>query len=307
MYERQDPYRFGAGYLAATMATRDEAPPNSRPSQLYMARLERHLQLMGDPEKKVALLAGYNDSVIEILDQPLLWPTEHINPLSVLDPDRAYLYSPFRGTIDVADRLGYLDLHPTISYRKNGQAKTVPWPLQGDFLLLIKDGANYRCVNWPVKQTRDDFLAHKRGSKKTEEKSRRKKRVRYEIELVYNKDARIPTVPIAGDDIDDTLAANLLKLCCYASVATALEDDQKGAIIEALAAGIATGTPPSVILARFAVQERCTIYDARVLFHQAIWERKLRIDLFSPVRINSPAIPEITDVLDHYSDWFNPA
>lgn len=289
------------------MATREEAPPNSRPSQLYMAMLGRHLQLMSTPETKTAVLAGYNDSVVEILDQPLLWPSEHINPLSAFDPDHANLYLPFRGTIDVAERLGYIDLHPTISYRKNGQSKTVPWPYQGDLQLIIKDGETYRCVNWPVKKTRGDFLAHRRGGEKTEERSKRAKRARYEIEFVYTKDAGIPTVPIAGDEIDETLAANLLKLCCYANLATVLEDDQKGAIIEALAAGIATGTPPSVTLARLAVQERCTIYDARVLFHQAIWRRELRIDLFSPLRINRPAIPETTDVLDHYSDWFKAA
>ena len=308
MYERQETYRFGAEYLAATMATRDEAPPNSRPSQLKAAKLGgRKLQLMSIPERKAVTLALYNPNVIEIFDQALLWPSEHLNPLAVLDPDRANRYPEFRGTIDVAERLGYIDIHPTIRYKKNGKSKLLPWPYQGDLLLFQSNASEFRCTNWSVKKKRADFLRHKRGDRRTEERSRRRQRARYEIELVYYNDAGIPTVPVTEEELDQTLVANLLRLCCYSSLKTELEPAQSASIVDAFVAGMATGVPPSVTIARVAMQERCSVQDAKIVFHHAVWERKLRIDLFSPLRIDRPAIPEQTDVLAHYADWFEAA
>jgi hypothetical protein len=259
---------------------------------------------MSQPELKAVCLAGYNDKVVEIFDQPLLWPSAQLNPLSAFEPDRANLYPEFHGTVDVAERLGYIDLHATISYKKSGKRRIVPWPYQGDLLLFLEDGPEHRCVNWPVKKRRNEFLAPSPGSRKKEKASRLKKRARYEIELVYYKDAGIPTVPIAGEEIDNLLATNLLNLCCYANLKTSLEEEQSAALVEAFAAGIETGTPPAVTMSRLAQLERCTVYDAKIVFYQSIWERKLRVDLFSPILIDRPPIPEYTDVLDHYNDWF---
>lgn len=303
MYRRQDPFRFGSDYLAATKATRAEAPGRSRPSQLYGEKLGRFVHNLSIPERKANCLALYNPAVVEIHDQNLLWPTAHKQPLSELRPNCGVPYPIFQGTLDVADRLGYLNLHPTLSYVEGKTRKLVPWPYQGDSLLFIEAESTY-CVNWTVKAKRSEFLQPEPGPKRLEEKKRFALRARYEIEAQYYLDADTRTQPITEKEIDDTVAANLLKLCCYSQRKQTLNEAQLCDLEDALRQGLNSGTPASVTIARFVIAKRCSLDQGKVAFHQSIWHRRLRIDLFDPVLIDRPLEPESTDILEYHADWF---
>jgi hypothetical protein len=41
------------------------------------------------------------------------------------------------------------------------------------------------------------------------------------------------------------------------------------------------------------------------VFYRAIWEEKLKVDLFSPILIDRPLLPETDNVLEFFSDWFD--
>ena len=303
MYRRQDPFRFGPDYLAATRATRAEAPGRSRPSQLYAEKLGRSVHNLSIPERKANCLALYNPAVIEIHDQSLLWPTAHKHPLSLLRPNWDVPCPTFKGTLDVADRLGYLNRHPTLTYRESKERKTVPWPYQGDSLLFLGAESTY-CVNWSVKAKRREFLKPEPGPKRLEARRRLALRARYEIEAQYYLDVDIRTQPITEEEIDDTVATNLIKLCCYSQREQTLNELQLCNLEDALRQGLNSGTPPSVTIARFVIAERCSIDQGKVAFYQSIWHRRLRPDLFKPVLIDRPLEPESTDVLEYYNDWF---
>lgn len=304
--ERQEPFRFGSNYEPATYANRAEAPKVSWPSELESSRLCRFLQLMSKPERKAATLALYHPNLIEIHEQNLLWTSAHINPLSVLDSANANKYKPYKGTVNVADRLGYIDLHPTINVQIDNEPTSVPWPYQGDLLLFFYEDGIYRCVNWTVKKSYSDFLKVKPASEKKEVAALRKARARYEIEYLYYADVDIPSLAIAGDVIPDTLSANLAKLCFYSAKDLDLNDDKKDEILSVFKAGISVGTPPAVLISRLAVEKRCSEYEARTIFYQGVWNRELRLDLFSRIFIDRPPIMEETDVIEFFENWYKP-
>ena len=259
---------------------------------------------MSIPEREAACLAAYNPRVFDIHEQRMLFTTETLHPMAGLYPERANEFPIFKGTVEVADRLGYLDLHPTLRCDVGGEMRPVPWPYQGDLLLFIDRGDDAFCVNWPVKDTRQDFLGTGQVETKSERRRSRKKRARHETELGYYWDAAIRSEAIAGEEIADDLSNNLLRLCCYAvrcvNLPRPLVEDVEGALDIALQSGY----PPAGIIVRLCAKGRLTSEQGRIVFHQAIWNRRLRVDMFSPILIDRPMIPETTDVLDYYAKWF---
>jgi hypothetical protein len=260
---------------------------------------------MSIPERVAACLALYDSRVIEIHDQSVLWPRSHMNPLAVFDKDRANCYPEFRGTLSVAERLGYLNFHPTLNYKKKNASKvTVPWPFLGDLLLFLKDADDVWCVNWTIKEKLSDFSSVQPSTKEKEAKQREKKRARFEVETLYYSEAGIRTVPVTSEEIGPTLACNLMTLYGYSVRKPKIPPDVVSEIEDALQVAMTTGTPPSATLARFVLTDRCTREQGRQVFFRAIWQRKLRVDLFSPIIIDQPLLPETDDVFEFYSDWF---
>jgi hypothetical protein len=259
---------------------------------------------MSIPERKAACLGAYHPHVFEIQEQRMLFTTEAMHPLTGLHPDRVTEFPHFRGTVEVADRLGYLNLHSTLRCKISGDMKTVPWPYQGDLLLFLDLGTGPYCINWPVKASRGDFLGQNKAVTAKEQRQRHKKRARHEIELAYYWDAGIRSEAIAGDDIEDTLSNNLLRLCCYAVREIDLPQTQIEDTELALQSAMKTGMPAAAVLARLCATARINSEQGRTIFYQAIWYRRLRVDLFRPVLIDQQMVPETTDLLDYFDEWF---
>lgn len=308
---RQDPPKFGPAYVPSALATRAEAPSISRPAILQSRKLQRQIHLLGQPEVHAALLALYHDRLIDLHEQKMLWRWPFPHPMTGMPGIDATRLPPVRGTVEIAECLGYLDLHPVV-YVPDPEFPTrkvrVPFPYQGDLLLFLSrpDGPPY-CVNWTVKDKGDAFT--KPGPSKKRPDSQEAKRAalaRFEIEVAYYNDAGIRTQPVADEDIDWHVWTNLAELFPYTMKPTTLEPGCRQEIVDAYRAAMMAGVPPMEVMLSLVQRRRCTDYEARVVFRQAIWERDLRVDLFQPVLVDYPLQPETVDVLDHYAGWFAP-
>lgn len=307
---RQEPPRFGRAYVPSTLATRDEAPAISRPAILQSHKLGRPVHTLSQPETRAALLALYHPFLFELHEQKMLsrWPYPH--PMAGLPGIDATALPSVRGTVEVAERLGYLDIHPIVYMRDeavSAHAIKVPFPYQGDLLLFIQPPNQIPyCVNWPVKDKREAFTTPGPGKRRPDSvESKRSALARYEIEVAYHADASIRTQPIANTDIDTNLAANLCQIFPYTTKSISADTRPKRKqIVDAFHSAMALGVPPMEVMVSLVFRRLCSDYEARVIFFQAIWERELRVDLFRPVLVDYPLEPEHVDVLDRYAHWF---
>jgi len=214
-----------------------------------------------------------------------------------------------RGTVAVADALGYLKFHPTVSVpdpRMPDANMWVPYPYVGDLLLFMNsEGRNY-CVNWTVKKNSDDFSrgvpsGRRRGNSI---KEKEKAIARHQVEEVNYLDADIRTVQFTEDTVDLVVINNLHKLFGYTKAKLEINGEQRQEILDKFKSGMVLGIPGNEIVQMLINQNRFTIHDCLTVFNQAIWSRELRVDLFSPILINRPIRPEVQDVLAVYSNLF---
>ncbi len=309
--KRQDPARFGSEYAPAMRATREEAPSKSRASILNVKKLGREFHVMSSPEKFLALLALYHPNLIDLHEQFVLWPWEYPHPLVGMPGIDSMGLSPIKGTMDVCERLGYQDFQPTLLIKTGNKNKNekvkVPRPFLGDFLLFMKKDKNIYCVNWPVKDKEENFTRPPPGKRvASSEKSKLRALARVEIEVQYFSDPGIRTQHVASENIDRQVAENLRQLFPYTYKKTSLTNEEEKRIINGYKAALELEIPPMEVMANLVFRGVCDAYEARVIFYQSIWERKLRVDLFKPVLVNHPLKPEEQDVLDVYGGWFEP-
>lgn len=308
---RQEPPKFGAEYTPSTFATREEAPSISRPAILQSRLLGREVHLLGQPELHAGLLALYHLWLFELHEQKMLWRWPFPHPLTGLPGIDATRLCPLCGTVAVAERLGYLDLHPVLYLPDPecpGRKVKVPFPYQGDLLLFLKrpDVPPY-CVNWTVKDKRDDFTSPGPGKRRPESsEARRAALARYEMEAAYYMDAGIRTQPVANEDIDWHVRANLCQLFPYTTKSVSIDSDRRREIVDAYKAALVARVSPMEVILSLVLRQRCTDYTARVILYQAIWNRELRVDLFRPILPDYPLNAESVDVLEHYAEWFLP-
>ena len=306
MYERQDPYRFGPEYVPARRMVRTEAPRNSRPSRLWVSRLGRELHLTGGPELWAARLALYHPAVIEIHEQNILWPLPHTHPLADMVPSQRHLPPPFRGTVDVADRLGYVTMHNRMTIRTGTSRQHVPIPYCGDMLLFIRENDAVRCVDWNVKPNTAAFSEVRNCSEHLRADREKRLRARHEIQEQYYADVGIPSARVTQTEIGRVLSTNLGVLHGFSERPLNCPRHDVDRMEQALKLSIESRTAPSTTLARFIDAGVCDKEQAITLFFQAIWYRRLRVDMFSPILIDRPQIPESEDVLERFSGWFCP-
>jgi hypothetical protein len=306
---RQATPRWGADYQPAIQATVREAPSISRATLLRSKRLGRDIHTLSSSERRAALLALYHPRLFDLHEQRMLSGEPAPHPLSDHPLARGLALPPLRGTVDVAERLGYLPLHPTISVAsrdREGRFR-VPFPYIGDFLLYLRDddGAPY-CVNWSVKQSPGEFLSPSLGRRRSRNPDalRRTAAARHEIESAYYADAGIRTEAIAGSSIDPHVAANLNQLFLWHGIEIDLppdpHQDMVGAYRALMVAGIAPIEQLQYFMHRFGVSRHTCL----AVFHRAIWDRQIMVDLFRPLLFDRPMRPSVKDVIDHHASWF---
>jgi len=307
--ERQDESRFGPDYQPAILATRREAPTISRPSTARSLKLGRDVHLLALPERAAALLALYHPDLFDLHEQKMLSVDPRPHPLSG-HPNAAGVRLPsLRGTVNVADRLGCLSVHPTIVVdgRRASQKKLrVPFPYIGDLLLFLRDVLGSYCVNWTIKAKPEDFLLARLDPAPPRDASAAAYRAwaRHEVERVYYADANIRTVKVDLTAIDKHVVANLTHIFGWHSRPVTLAADERADMLTKLDTALEHGLTPVTVINQFMRHYSCDYQSGLAVLYQAIWSRRLRVDLFAPILPDRPLRVERRDVLTEYADWF---
>lgn len=139
MYQRQKSLSWDESYQAAIQATKEEAPPHSKPSQPYYKKFNRRIHLLSEPEQKICIFGLFNKNVVGVQEQRLLSPIATPHPLwTHPNADRLNLPS-LSGVIEVSNELGLEKHLERISVKnKSGESLSVQIPLVGDLLFAIQ-------------------------------------------------------------------------------------------------------------------------------------------------------------------------
>lgn len=314
--ERQDPPTFGKGYQPSIKATREEAPAGSRPADVWSERLQRYIATLSEPERDVLPIVLYCPWLFELQEERMLPFLPSAHPLDG-HPNAAGMALPaFRGTLTVASDLGYLRYHPVVA--ESDEEDEEPDPDEspepacwiGDFLLFLKDAAGPYCVNLNIKSTRSEFSEPAVGvtPKTNMARARLKQVARHKVEQVLYRDIGITTVEVAADELDPMVVANLRQILLWQKRKHSLNAEQEEEIVEAFRQGMEAETSALEVMHALEVSKGYPCHESKIVLYQAIWNRKLRIDLFSErFYIDKPMVPESRDVLEEYASWFRRA
>lgn len=300
---RQIPRRFGPRYKAAQMATTKEAPPGSRPQELRFSPLQRAIQTLSVAEGHAARVALHHPRLFELWDQHMLnpWPEQH--PLSWHPKGHRFDWPSTTGTVEIAERLGCLKSHPSLWDEKRQVFE--PIALLGDFLLFLLDEDGPYCIEWDCKREEGDH-GKPHGDKKKHglEAEMKRAALKDQLRLEYLKELAIPMVRISLASFDAMLLENLDFLFPYQWTCSSLAETLQADIIETAREGLLQAFPPHITIAAFVAQGVHPDAVLEVLW-QAVWFRKLQVDLFQKVRADLPLCPQVRDPFGVYSQLFS--
>lgn len=298
---------WGPEYQPSIRATREEAPASSRPSTVYSKKLSREIHLLSLAERAAALLTLYNPALFELREQHMLstFPAPHplADYLHVLPSDMPM----FRGTVDVADRLGRIGQHPTVWITEaDGTEFRAAFPYIGDLLLFLQDGAGCYCVNWTVKKEPAAFAVtpHRIYNPRRVPRAMERAEHRHHLEEIYFSDAGIRTVRVTEADIHPHIIANLTALFGSTNSSPSAEPDAVNHIVDRFREIVGSSTSPLTLFADLERETGTSRRECLRILHQAIWSRQIRVDLTRPVLPDKPLRAERVDVLQEYGHWF---
>lgn len=308
IYKRQDKPSWGSDYVPSILAVRGEAPAISNAYATKSVRFGRFIHLLSGPEQSAFLLAAHHPGLVGIQEQRMLSPEPRCHPLTDMPGEVAARLKPFKGVIDVADRLGCLARLPKLKVpvpQMPGIKVDVIFPYIGDLLLAIKDSSgSARCVNWSIKANEAGFKRPIEKSKWNIAEPAENILMRHEIERTYYADAGIHTHFVASSSFDTHLINNLRLLYRYAQEPLDICEDVRQDMESRFQSCLAAGLPLSELLPRLVRQGVDAVHVALTCFYQSIWQRRLRVDLFRPILVDRPLHPEERDVLDVYAKLF---
>ncbi len=306
---RQPKVQWSPHYVAATFADPKEAPGLSSGTILRAQKFgHRELHTLSFNETCAAILAIYNPNCFEAFDQLAMsaTPCPHLlfgHPLAT-----GHKLGSFKGTLDVADRLGVLSKHPRVRAQiGTDPAKwpIVPFPYLADLTLCLTDEAGPYVVDWPIKDKHEDFRRRgPRQSRARPDEDDPSVLARTELQRTYFSDAGIRTVEVVGSSIDFHVRCNLRDLFLDDTYPNTVGDCARAEIMSMYRDRIGRDLPAYLLAHQVARDYRIDAREAVALLKQGIWRRELRVDLFQPVLMDKPLRVETADVLEHYAAWF---
>lgn len=302
----QFPPRWGPRYMAAQLSTRGQAPRSSKPSNSYSDKLQRRLDFISTGETGLGPLALMHPGLFELKTQVALCPKPQDHPLVGHPFARGLALPTTSGTAKAAERLGLLSQHPkTREKLKDGSSQWIPVPLVHDLLLFLKDEQGPYCLLWDVKRHRGDHGKPWQGDwvESTNPKAIRHAEALDAIFVEHMRELAIRIVRLARDGLDPMLAINLRRLYEVHSQPIHLAPQVHAEALEAFVEALKTGTPPNVVIDRF-VQAGVDADQVKWVLDQAIWQRRIRIDLYSWWSTDQPLLPEVRDPLVETAEWF---
>ena len=307
--QRQWEDRWGSDYIASIFADPKEAPGISTGTILRPRKLGcREFHTLSGAETAASLLALHHPDCWDIFDQRIMYPTPRAHFLYGHPRASGLAFKPFRGTLDVAERLGMLAKHPKVRLHIGSDPKEwpiAPFPYICDLSLFLCDNNGPYMLNWPVKDKLDDF--RKPGPRKSRSRPDAEDPgavARDLLEETYHSDAGIRTQRIAGKAIDFDLRCNLRDLFLDDTFPTNVNDAHRTEIMSQYRSTIGADIPAHVTARKVASDYKISAREAVALIKQGIWRRELRVDLFQPILMDKPLSPEKMDVFVRYGDWF---
>lgn len=307
--KRQPSVRWSPNYVAATFADPKEAPGISTGTILRAQKLgARELHTLSFNETCAAFLAVYNPNCFEVFDQ-LAMSAKPCPHLLFGHPSASGLsLGSFKGTVDVAERLGSLSKHPRVRAQIGPDPAAwplVPFPYLCDLTLCLNDESGPYVVDWPIKDKFEDF--RRRGPRKSRSRPDEDDPAvvgRTLLQRTYFSDAGIRTVEVVGKSIDFHVRCNLRELFLDESYPTTVDEQARAEIMDMFRQNIGRDVPGYLLAHQVARDYKIDEREAVALIKQGIWKRELRVDLFQPVLMDKPLRAETTDVLVRYADWF---
>lgn len=308
---RQVNQTWDRAYVPAILAVRGEAPSASHALTITPEKLDgRDVHLLSLAECSAAILGLYHPDVVGLQEQRVFSRGASPHPLHNFRLASPVGLQPFSGMIDVADRLGYVGMLPKVKVNDPSADvgyRLIVFPYVGDLLwaMRAKDG-HYYCINWSVKDSEDAFKRPLECKRFVTPAGKMAEGIlaRHELESVYYRDAGIRTVFLAAESIDPHVCANLRMLFLHHRRKVNLCADAQEDLIGRFRHCLDSGIPTSELIFKLVGAGKYDLDDCRNLLYQAIWFRKLRVDLLQPIVINRPLRPETQDVIELYADWF---
>jgi hypothetical protein len=311
--DRQGEDRFDGKYVPAILATPREAPSISNASRVRLWELGGRWGHLLSPWERHVLVLGLHlrcaFGFFDVHEQKMLSPIPRVHPLFSHPRGAGLDLPPFRGTIDVAQRLGEFRLHPVVRLAEPASLNGFRWvafPFVGDLLWFLEDAAGPYCVNQNVKRDDEDFRdpGRTRRFAKNLARSQERAQFRLQVEKLYYADAGIRTAEIAAAKIDFHVSANLSMLLGLRAARLSISPAEREELVERFEVALDLPIAPCHVIHRFCGRYRRSFSDGKAVLYQAIWNRRLRVDLFRPVLVDKPLKREIHDLADVYRGWF---
>lgn len=311
IYKRQDNPSWGPDYTPSILATRGEAPSISNAITVQSNKFGREIHLLSMPEQSAFLVAAYNPCVVGLQEQRMLSPEPRQHPMSNFPGVVASSLPPLKGIIDAADRLGYLRRLPRLTVpASHPTCEPIPvvFPYVGDFLLAVTDKKErMHCINWSIKADEAGFKRPISNVRRSRSTAALKEEVlaRHELERTYYADAGIRTILVATSTLDHQVTNNLRFLYAFVQRPLNLTMDRQEELEARFQSCIEAEIPITALLPPLMGAGKYTLPEIQTCLFQAIWARRLRVDLFRPILIDRPLYPEVRDVLSVYSNLYS--
>jgi len=303
LYRRQGTPKWGPEFQTAIRAVKEEAPPDSRPSQMFSVQCGRNLHAMSRPEADVHVITEYRSNVIEKYDQAVI-PTVRRDHVLAGAPFYSGPKLPdFEGTLAAAEELGWLKFHPTVVV----DGRLVPFPLIGDLLLFLKEPPHVWAVNLTIKASPEDFDRPFGGKRRARDprQAAERARLRHAVEERTYDIVAIPTVRITAQDYSANLARNLrwLHLIRIQDAHLDLADVRR--VEDAFADAVLQERAPASVIQMLGMRYNIPEAQSRIAFARAVFERRILIDLFDEhILMDLPLRPETKHPLSGLEHWF---
>jgi hypothetical protein len=311
VFKRQKSPPWDKKYLAGIFATREEAPEISRAAILTPEMLGRYFHCLSGPEQYFSYFGFYSQKFAGAQEQRMMpaHPTPH--PLATMPCVTDKRLPNLPGTLAIAERIGATHIlkKGTLAAENDGDEPVqIILPFFSDILWAVReaDGTAKKCLNWNIKDEQDAFFKpfSKKRCKKPHEDDIENTIARHTLERLYHEEADIRTVQLGLDELDETFRENLRQLFGHHRRKISLDDELKVELRERFITALQAGIPPFEVILGVKRRHQLCLPDARTFLWQLIWQRELRVDLFSTLLIDRPLKPESIDPLMKYADWF---
>ncbi len=310
---RQFPIRYGVDYIPSILATREEAPTKSRPAIRFSQRLGRDVHALSVSELKALALALHHPRVFDLQENFALNHGPGIHPLAGHPLGCALQLPATQGTLAHAAGLGVLPRHPRVRVAEEVattdlQGSSSAWApgfYIGDLLVYISDQQGPYLLDWDIKQHVGDHGQPGPGNlaKRHSKAAQLRAAARAAVIHAYDAELGIRQVPLAGEEIDGDVAANLFQLLGWHHHEVHHSRSERAELEDTMSASMRNGVSPISLLPTWT-RRGWIRQDFLAVVYQAIWSRRIRVDLFRPVLIDRPLKAEIRDVFEVYDQWF---